>query len=205
MPGRWPPTSTGCRWHLTACGLRRRCRSGVSTGSLRTRFTRPSIGPAGSREGVGGEVDFAELRTAFWSRVDTSGDGDSCWPWKLSRTDDGYGKWFTPTRCHFGHRWFQAHRLAWLVEYGPIPPGWTIDHRCRVRHCCRPAHLRLRTHEHNASDNGWKRREFCGHGHALTDDNVVMERKGRGWRRRCRTCLQAKLRRRYERLREVVR
>lgn len=34
-----------------------------------------------------------------------------------------------------------AHRVAYEVARGPIPPGLVLDHRCRVRSCIRVEHL----------------------------------------------------------------
>lgn len=42
-----------------------------------------------------------------------------------------------------------AHRLAWELEEGEIPPGKQIDHRCMVRACVRRSHLRLATNKEN--------------------------------------------------------
>jgi hypothetical protein len=34
-------------------------------------------------------------------------------------------------------------------EYGPIPEGERLDHRCEVKACVRPSHLRIATHAEN--------------------------------------------------------
>lgn len=33
------------------------------------------------------------------------------------------------------------HRFVWESVSGPIPEGHEVDHMCRVRACCNPAHL----------------------------------------------------------------
>lgn len=44
-----------------------------------------------------------------------------------------------------GHKVARAHRVAFTIAHGPIPPGLHIDHvwlkGCRSRACCRPDHL----------------------------------------------------------------
>lgn len=42
-----------------------------------------------------------------------------------------------------------AHRFAWELVNGAIPPGKQIDHRCHVPLCVNPAHLRLATCKQN--------------------------------------------------------
>lgn len=71
----------------------------------------------------------AQIRE-FWAKVGRVGDVE-CWPWLSFRTADGYGK--------VGRR--GAHRVAYAVTHGEIPDGLTIDHLCRNRACCNPAHL----------------------------------------------------------------
>jgi hypothetical protein len=85
------------------------------------------------------------LSERFWAKVDTSGDG--CWLWTASVDNNGYGKIGAggdrgKTLC--------AHRVAWeIARERPIPAGREIDHKCRVKRCVRPDHLRLVTHKQN--------------------------------------------------------
>lgn len=42
-----------------------------------------------------------------------------------------------------------AHRFAFELERGPIPPGMQLDHVCRMKCCCNPAHLEIVTGAEN--------------------------------------------------------
>jgi hypothetical protein len=58
----------------------------------------------------------------FWSKVDKS---DGCWLWTAGRTKLGYGI--------IGNRQGGsklAHRTAWTLMHGPIPPGLGVCHNC---------------------------------------------------------------------------
>lgn len=50
------------------------------------------------------------------------------------------------------HRRLRVHRLLYLFEFGGIPPGLFVLHRCDVRRCCRPDHLFEGTDADNAAD-----------------------------------------------------
>lgn len=70
-------------------------------------------------------------------RVSESGfhRGTPCWIWIGRLNRNGYGR-----ACHKG-REPVAHRAVWEETMGPIAPGLVLDHRCRIRSCCNPAHL----------------------------------------------------------------
>lgn len=72
------------------------------------------------------------MQERFTSKVDRSGD---CWTWTAYIDRAGYG------RFGIGREVMYAHRVAYKLEYGVIPEGSVIDHRCRNRACVRPAHL----------------------------------------------------------------
>jgi len=44
-----------------------------------------------------------------------------------------------------------AHRYAWTLAHGPIPPGLVVRHRCDEQLCTAEAHLECGTF----ADNGW--------------------------------------------------
>lgn len=72
----------------------------------------------------------------FWAKVDKSGD---CWVWTASKGRGGYG--------HFAINGVprQAHRVAWEMLNGPIPPGMHVHHKCFTPACVRIDHLEILT------------------------------------------------------------
>lgn len=88
-----------------------------------------------------------------------------------------------------------VHRLAYEAAVGPIPPGLTIDHLCRNKRCCNPAHLEPVTRAENTRRGNQftmgRRSPTCRRGHPFTPDNTVMQKPGRT----CRTCKQERERR----------
>jgi hypothetical protein len=113
----------------------------------------------------------------FWERVHKTNE---CWEWVGTKDDDGYGNFKVPT---IGSR---AHRFAYTLLVGPIPPGLQIDHLCRNRACVNPAHLEPVTPAENL-----RRRELahprthCSAGHQMTESNTGVRPDGR---RRCKAC-----------------
>ena len=91
----------------------------------------------------------------FWTRVDRSGGGDSCWPW-TGACRVGYGAVAWCGRVE------GTHRVAWTLSHGPIPDGMHVLHRCDVRPCCNPSHLFLGTNADNISDRMAKGRRGGG-------------------------------------------
>lgn len=61
---------------------------------------------------------------------------EGCWIWRGAVWRNGYGKTSVPV-----HGTRLAHRAFYVEHVGPIPDGADLDHLCRVRRCCNPAHL----------------------------------------------------------------
>lgn len=62
---------------------------------------------------------------------------DGCWIWVGARGPAGYGNSWHPAK----YRWMSSHRLVYELLVGAIPSGLQLDHLCRNRACCNPAHL----------------------------------------------------------------
>lgn len=94
--------------------------------------------------------------------------------------------WMGATRHRTGYgiihrdgREYQAHRVAYELAKGPIPKGLVIDHKCRVRSCINPDHLRAVTPRVNSLENSISpsaqnaKKSHCKRGHALMPGNLV--------------------------------
>lgn len=139
---------------------------------------------------------IAVLATRFWSKVKQT---DDCWEWLGARQPSGHG-WF---RGH--HLGYNAHRVAYQLERGPIPEGLELDHLCRHPWCVRPSHLEPVSHTENVRRGlAAQPREVCLKGHPLVEGNIIRAGTSRGKpARRCRTCYHA-TRRAWEKKRAAV-
>lgn len=99
---------------------------------------------------MAGEVYSEKQRERFWSHVDRSGGTSACWVWKACLQGTGYGQ------AVVGRRRMGAHRLAWILERGPIVDGLFVLHHCDTRPCVNPSHLYLGTQKDNMRDC-WER------------------------------------------------
>lgn len=118
----------------------------------------------------------------FWSKVDKS--NGPCWTWTGYLHPQGYGY------ANFDGKTWRAHRLAWTMLRGAIPPGLTIDHLCRNRACVNPAHLEPVTNRVNVLRGvgitaQCATKTHCAHGHPLAGDNLRIKSGGE---RACRAC-----------------
>jgi len=76
-----------------------------------------------------------EVQNRFWSKVEFT---DECWIWRAAiRETDGIGVFGID-----GHV-FYAHRIAYVVSRGQLPPGMDVRRTCRNPACVRPLHLIL--------------------------------------------------------------
>ncbi|MFF4738791.1 HNH endonuclease signature motif containing protein [Streptomyces sp. NPDC001262] len=114
--------------------------------------------------------------------------GDGCWTWKASVRANGYGQ------VRVGARVRSAHRVAYELAYGQIPPGLVIDHLCRNRRCVRPSHLDAVTQRTNVLRGvslaaHRAAQTHCIHGHLFDAVNTYVASNGT---RKCRACRAAR-------------
>lgn len=126
----------------------------------------------------------------FWSRVLVR-EPHECWPWLGALDRDGYGRFAAG-----GGKMVAAHRYA--VESTGRTIWYTLDHKCRSRSCCNPAHLEDVPHRENVA-RGLAAKEYanathCVQGHEFSEENTYY---GRGDRRLCKQCEPPHERRTY--------
>lgn len=117
-----------------------------------------------------------------------SGD-NQCWIWTGALDSNGYGVFNARNTAGFSGQ--KSHRYSYLLAHGKLPEDLELDHLCRVRPCCNPAHLEAVTQKINTMRGvGFgpvnAEKTHCPQGHEYTEENTYTSEKG--WRR-CRICL----------------
>lgn len=137
------------------------------------------------------------LEDRLWPRVEVLDNG--CWVWTgalLAGPGGGYGL----IRAEPGKPMRLVHVVVYERLVGLVPAGLELDHLCRNRACCNPAHLEPVVKRTNilrgvgpAAVNA--RKTACIRGHAFDRGNTIVERRRDGrLRRRCRSCTHARTR-----------
>jgi hypothetical protein len=114
--------------------------------------------------------------------MERSEDGaNGCRNWTGQTIKDGYGRFRRQGKKVL------AHRVAWELDHGPIPPGMCICHRCDNPRCVNVSHLFLGSHADNMADKGAKGRTNAHYGSAasaakLTEEEAlaIFHTKGNG-------------------------
>lgn len=85
------------------------------------------------------------LKSKFWKSVEIPPDSSSIythWLWRGNLDSKGYG--------HFGT--ISAHRMAWILQFGPLFTKQFVCHTCVRKDCVRPRHLFLSDNRGNQRD-----------------------------------------------------
>lgn len=128
-------------------------------------------------------LDTAYAWHERFQRGHTAPDPSGCWAWR-GALDNGYGRFWLHGKSRL------AHRIAFELANGPIPPGLQVDHLCRNRSCVNPAHLEAVTLAANVLRGEGRsahnaRKVACAHGHPFDEANTYHRRNGA---RACKTC-----------------
>ena len=97
--------------------------------------------------------------TRFWRRV-VKANGEGCWEWIGGRSGR-YGRFRLDNDTMV---W--AHRFAYELQHGPLPPGLCACHACDNPLCMRGDHLFAGTRSENIADRDAKGRQSKGPTHS---------------------------------------
>ena len=134
----------------------------------------------------------------FWEKVATA-PALECWEWQAALSH-GYGVFSIDRKRK------QAHRVAYELMIGPIPPLLVLDHLCHNSRCVNPYHLDPVPLAVNSARslagqiNAERQRAIthCPRGHDYSDPSVVVWTK-EGRYRICRICKNLRRRKVFRR------
>ena len=87
-----------------------------------------------------------ELFDKITSRIEVRPE-TGCWIWLGGDSGNGRGGGYG--RIRVSGDMMAVHRVMWMLIHGPISSRRQVDHTCRNRACCNPAHLQDVTHKQN--------------------------------------------------------
>jgi hypothetical protein len=121
---------------------------------------------------------------------------NDCWIWTGYKINGGYGM------VGYNGESVLVHRLIYSIEVGPVSSLLDLDHLCKNRACCNPAHLEPVTHLENVLRGNTGKHNLtktcCRHGHEYSDSNtaIITGKNGKP-ERVCKQC-RLEAHKRYE-------
>ncbi len=113
-----------------------------------------------SAEGLS-RSDFNETLSARFASKCGPQDSTGCIPWLAHKTSKGYG---TLNVTSSNAKRTTAHRIAWVLAKGDLPPKILVLHSCDNPSCVNPEHLFLGSAQQNTDDMVSKKRHAWRYG-----------------------------------------
>ena len=89
---------------------------------------------------------YIPIKERFWNGVKKT---DNCWEWIKAKDRFGYGYIKAGGK---DRRMLKVHRVSYILNFGEIPKGMCVLHRCDNPSCVNPEHLSLGTQSDNVAD-----------------------------------------------------
>lgn len=95
-----------------------------------------------------------------------------CWEWNGTRRN-GYGRLIVGSRTDGTRKSESAHRLSYKINFGVIPDGMEVCHKCDNPACINPQHLFVGTRQDNVLDREQKGRNVVHTGEEKTNSKLT--------------------------------
>lgn len=98
--------------------------------------------------------NLARIYASMLKRTMILPGDDGCWLFDGALDQNGHGN--VRIKVFKGGEWVwsctKAHRISYLFNFGEIPEGLVVRHKCDIRRCVAPHHILAGTQKENVRD-----------------------------------------------------